>query len=112
MRFVFWHVDETGIVILYGLCDSYLLEYLCLWLMDGNSFAPVHVDRVGTQFPKGIDEDRTAHHANPEPRDVGRRDSPLTCDDSYTVIDTSDLAPAEIVERLVREIRKKQVVES
>ena len=38
-------------------------------------------------------------------RDSARPDSPLVCDDSYTVIDTSDLPPEEIVERIVREIR-------
>ncbi|MEE8523917.1 MAG: (d)CMP kinase [Thermoanaerobaculia bacterium] len=33
-------------------------------------------------------------------RDSGRQDSPLICDDSYSVIDTSELSPDEIVERM------------
>ena len=37
-------------------------------------------------------------------RDSGRRDSPLTCDDSYTVIDTDELSPDEIVERMARSV--------
>jgi cytidylate kinase len=42
-------------------------------------------------------------------RDSARRDSPLSFDDSYTVIDTSDLSPEEIVERIVEEVRDTDV---
>ena len=38
-------------------------------------------------------------------RDSNRRDSPLSCDDSYTVLDTSELSPDEIVEEMIRRIR-------
>lgn len=38
-------------------------------------------------------------------RDSHRDESPLTCDESYVVIDTSDLAPEEVVERMVTAIR-------
>ncbi len=37
-------------------------------------------------------------------RDSARQDSPLHCDDSYTVVDTSELTPDEIVDRIVEEI--------
>lgn len=39
-------------------------------------------------------------------RDSGREDSPLTCDDSYMVIDTSELSVQEVVERMVRLIEE------
>jgi cytidylate kinase len=38
-------------------------------------------------------------------QDSTRADSPLTFDDSYTVIDTSDLTIPEVVERIVNEVR-------
>lgn len=38
-------------------------------------------------------------------RDSGREDSPLVCDDSYCAVDTSDLTPGEVVERMVEEIQ-------
>ncbi len=34
-------------------------------------------------------------------RDRGREDSPLACDDSYRAVDTSELTPEEVVERMV-----------
>lgn len=37
-------------------------------------------------------------------RDSGRRASPMVCDDSYRALDTSDLTPDEIVERLLAAI--------
>lgn len=37
-------------------------------------------------------------------RDSSRQDSPLVCDESYCAIDTSDLTPGEVVERMVEEI--------
>ena len=40
-------------------------------------------------------------------RDSGRADSPLTCDESYQVIDTSDLSAPEVVERMVRWIEER-----
>ena len=41
-------------------------------------------------------------------RDTHRADSPLLCDPSYTLIDTSDLAPREIVERMRGVITRRQ----
>lgn len=41
-------------------------------------------------------------------RDTHRADSPLLCDPSYTLIDTSDLAPGEIVERMRGVITRRQ----
>jgi CMP/dCMP kinase len=41
-------------------------------------------------------------------RDTHRADSPLLCDPSYTLIDTSDLAPKEIVERMREVVRRRQ----
>ena len=38
-------------------------------------------------------------------RDSHRAESPLTYDPSYTLIDTSDLSPEEVVDRMVEEIR-------
>jgi len=38
-------------------------------------------------------------------RDRSRDDSPLQADKSYTVIDTSELAPEEVVERMLAQIR-------
>lgn len=38
-------------------------------------------------------------------RDSHRTESPLTCDETYTTIDTSDLEPDEVVERMVAEVR-------
>lgn len=37
-------------------------------------------------------------------RDSGRRISPLQCDETYTVIDTSGLTPDQVVERMARQI--------
>ena len=39
-------------------------------------------------------------------RDRGRQDSPLGYDDSYRVIDTSELTPEEVVERMVERIER------
>lgn len=41
-------------------------------------------------------------------RDSHREESPLTYDDSYTLIDTSDLSPEEVVQRMADEIRSRQ----
>ncbi len=41
-------------------------------------------------------------------RDSGRRDSPLVCDESYCAIDTSDLSPDQVVDRMVEEIERKR----
>ena len=40
-------------------------------------------------------------------QDSTRADSPLMYDDTYTVIDTSDFTIAEVVERIVRTVRKR-----
>jgi cytidylate kinase len=37
-------------------------------------------------------------------RDAGRAESPLTCDPSYTVIDTSELCADEVVERIAHAV--------
>ncbi len=37
-------------------------------------------------------------------RDSSRTDSPLTCDESYTLIDSSELSIDEVVERMARDI--------
>jgi cytidylate kinase len=39
-------------------------------------------------------------------RDTSREDSPLTCDDTYVRIDTSDLDPSEAVEAVLAVIRR------
>ncbi|MCP3964472.1 MAG: (d)CMP kinase [bacterium] len=39
-------------------------------------------------------------------RDRGRPDSPLICDETYHVIDSSDLTPERIVDRMVATIRR------
>ena len=44
-------------------------------------------------------------------RDSGRQDSPLVCDESYCAIDTSELTPAEVVERMVEEIESGARIE-
>lgn len=41
-------------------------------------------------------------------RDSGREDSPLVCDESYRAIDTSDLSPEEVIDRMVQEIRRQR----
>ncbi len=41
-------------------------------------------------------------------RDRGREDSPLTHDESYEVVDTSELTPDEIVDRMVRAIERHE----
>ncbi len=38
-------------------------------------------------------------------RDAGRSDSPLACDDSYTVIDTSELSADEVVDLMAEAVR-------
>lgn len=40
-------------------------------------------------------------------QDASREDSPLTYDESYTVVDTSDLAIAEVVDRIVSQVQKR-----
>lgn len=44
-------------------------------------------------------------------RDSHRAESPLTCDETYVIIDTSDLAPEVVVERMVQEIRGESAPE-
>lgn len=39
-------------------------------------------------------------------RDRGRQESPLICDESYCAIDTSDLTPDEVTDRMVEEIER------
>ncbi len=39
-------------------------------------------------------------------RDSGRKDSPLVCDDRYCRIDTSELTPDQVVDRMVEEIER------
>ncbi len=41
-------------------------------------------------------------------RDSRRQTSPLVCDDSYRVIDTSDLTPGEVVDRMVEAIERRR----
>jgi cytidylate kinase len=40
-------------------------------------------------------------------RDRERADSPLACDDSYELVDTSDATPDEVVKRLVESVRRR-----
>lgn len=40
-------------------------------------------------------------------RDSSREDSPLRCDETYVVIDTSELTPEEVVERMLRAIEER-----
>lgn len=42
-------------------------------------------------------------------QDSTRADSPLMYDDTYTVIDTSDLTISEVVERIVRVVREREM---
>lgn len=49
-------------------------------------------------------EEVRRHQDRRDERDSKRRASPLTRDDSYTVIDTSHLTPEEVVERMAGEI--------
>jgi cytidylate kinase len=58
-----------------------------------------HEELVRKGTPQGL----TAVRAEMEARDAAdssRADSPLTCDETYVVVDTSDLAAGEVVERL------------
>ncbi len=41
-------------------------------------------------------------------RDRSREDSPLTCDATYTRVDTSDLSIDQVVERLAKEVRARE----
>ena len=40
-------------------------------------------------------------------RDAERAESPLACDESYTVIDTSELSADEVVERIARTVESR-----
>jgi cytidylate kinase len=40
-------------------------------------------------------------------RDSGRTDSPLTCDDSYVLIDTSQRTLDQVVDEMTREIENR-----
>lgn len=51
-------------------------------------------------------EDVLAGMEQRDKQDSTRADSPLTCDESYTVVDTSELSVAEVVEEIVRRIRE------
>ncbi len=42
-------------------------------------------------------------------RDSCRQTSPLVCDDTYHAIDTSDLNPEQVVDRMVAEIDRRGV---
>ena len=57
---------------------------------------------------KGTPQELAAVRAEMDARDVAdssRSDSPLTCDGSYTVVDTSDLGAEEVAERLCALVR-------
>ena len=43
-------------------------------------------------------------------RDRSRSSSPLVCDETYTPIDTSELTPEEIVERMVEQIERRRTL--
>lgn len=45
-------------------------------------------------------------------QDESREDSPLQCDDSYHLIDTSDLSPEDVVDLIVREVIARSGVRS
>ncbi len=58
----------------------------------------------GQRLPLGaVVEEITAR----DERDRSRADSPLTCDSSYTRIDTSDLTPEQVVSRIVDAVRSR-----
>jgi cytidylate kinase len=40
-------------------------------------------------------------------RDAERAESPLACDESYTVIDTSELSADDVVERIARAVESR-----
>jgi cytidylate kinase len=59
---------------------------------------------------KGVPADLATVLAETEARDQQdstRADSPLTFDDSYTVVDTSDLTIDEVVQRIVERVRRE-----
>jgi len=64
--------------------------------------------RKGT--PQDLDSVRTEMEARDE-ADSTRADSPLTCDETYLVVDTSDLGPEEVAERLRGWIVARQAVD-
>ncbi len=41
-------------------------------------------------------------------RDSGRQTSPLVCDESYCAVDTSDLTPEQVVDKMVEEIERRR----
>ncbi|HEX6900847.1 MAG TPA: (d)CMP kinase [Thermoanaerobaculia bacterium] len=74
--------------------------------------------RNDIRFQRRFDELSTAGHAvtydqivdelsRRDLRDSTRTDSPLTCDDSYTLIDSSELTIDEVVERMAEKIGRK-----
>lgn len=57
----------------------------------------------GTPFEEVLTELK-----NRDERDQGRAESPLRSDETYFEVDSSDLKPAEIVERMISQIRRQQ----
>ncbi len=56
---------------------------------------------------KDVDRDEVLKELKArDQRDENREESPLTLDDSYTRIDTSDLAPDQVVDRLEKAVRE------
>lgn len=55
----------------------------------------------------GLDEVLADQQARDE-RDESRATSPLRRDDTYTVVDSSEIGPAEIVEKIAERIRRRQ----
>lgn len=53
-------------------------------------------------------EEVLADLATRDERDASRATSPLRQDDSYFVVDSSQLAPAEIVEKMALEVRRRE----
>ncbi len=64
--------------------------------------------RKGT--PQDLDSVRTEMEARDD-ADSTRTDSPLACDETYQVVDTSDLKPEEVAERLRAWIVARQAVD-
>lgn len=66
-----------------------------------------HRDLVAAGRRQSLEEVKADLEERDE-RDQTRTDSPLLCDESHFEIDTSNLKPAEIVERMVGVIRSRQ----
>ena len=72
----------------------------------------VRVRRRHAQLHGDEDEGRlaqvAAEVAERDRRDRERADSPLVCDETYELVDTSDLSPDEVVARLVESVRRRR----